>query len=157
MDADVSGTWTGTEYTDGLAHAQGFESGGWGGPPKTYDVRLTITYQGDYESFAGPQWVSAVSGYFQRSAGGYNIELVPIGGFVNRDGLVKLSFFRPTLSVDCAFNGRLKNYALHRKIAGDWTETSWSNGLVLYRLGTVSVSQRRSLVYRGAPSPYRWK
>lgn len=156
MDADVSGTWKGTEYTDGLAHAQGL-SGGWGGPPKTYNVTLTITSQGDYENFTGGQWVSAVSGYFHRSADGYNIELIPVSGFINRDGLVKLSFFRPTLSVDWAFNGRLKNYALHRRIAGDWTETSWSNGLVLHELGTVSVSQRRSLVYRGALSPYRWK
>lgn len=101
MHVDVSGTWKGTENTDGLTYMQGLEGGGWGGPPRAYNVTLTITSQGDYENFTHGQWVSALSGDFHRSADGYNIELIPVSGFINRDGLVKLSFIRPTLSVWC--------------------------------------------------------
>jgi hypothetical protein len=100
MDQDVRGAWTGMEYTDGLIHAQGLVGGGegWGGPPKTYSVVLTIATQSPYRDFSGGTWVSAVTGEMSRQEGGYFVGLIPVAGFVDRAGQVKLSFHSGTLA-----------------------------------------------------------
>lgn len=139
MNVDVSGIWIGTLYTDGLTHMQGLVGGGpgWGGPPKTYRISLWFSAQGDYKNFGYGQVVSPISGQMD----GYDFYSVAISGFVDDKGLVKLSFYLPTMSVDWTLNARLTLRGMQGDISGNWTRMSWSNGWVLHELGTLSVTK----------------
>ncbi len=151
---DITGTWTGTEYTDGLTHAQGLigDGNGWGGPPKTYNVTLTITSQGEYKNFTGGDWVSAVSGHLGRSADGYFLERIPISGCINYGGLIKLSYFTGSPFVDLTFNGHITRRGSYVIISGNWTQMSWSNGFFLHQYGQLSVGHYVFLVNKNSVS-----
>src|SRR3569833_2528605 len=88
---DVSGIWYGTSCTDGLTHAQGLQGDGegWGGPPQTYNVSLFVTWQSAYTSYGYGQVVSTIAALLD----GMFWYSVPVSGFVDDKGLVKLTFY----------------------------------------------------------------
>jgi hypothetical protein len=146
MIAELGGIWAGTMYTDGLVHAQGLKGGGggWGGPPRTNRITLSISYQGDYKNFGFGQVVSPISGQVD----GLEWHSIPVSGFIDDKGLVKLSFYGSSPHVDWTFNGQLRAGGIQGDISGSWTRMSWSNGWFLYQLGTMSVQKRGFIVTR---------
>ena len=150
MSEDVRGIWTGTEHSDGVKRVQGLDPESWllGRGEENFDVTLTINSQGRYRNFGGGKWVSAVSGEYEGTA---------ISGFVDLDGQVRLSLYSWNPTGNWNFNGKLRLYVLTRRISGNWIQTWLGDQILMHQLGTLDVRQRRSLVYRGSFSPYRWK
>jgi hypothetical protein len=145
MIAELSGIWAGTVYTDGLTYAQGLGNGeGWGGPPRTHRITLSISSQGDYKNFSVGQIVSPISG----QVGGLEWHAIPVSGFIDDKGRIKLVFYGTSPQVDWTFNGQLRAGGIQGDISGSWTRMSWSNGLFLYHLGTMSVQKRGFIVNR---------
>jgi hypothetical protein len=135
MSIDISGIWHGTLASDGLTYMQGLEGGGWGGPPENHRVSLWISAQSPYKNFGYGQVVSHISGQMD----GYTFHSSAFNGFIDDKGLVKLTFYVPTASVDWTLNARLTLRGTRGDISGTWTRMSWSEGLALHAVGTLSV------------------
>jgi hypothetical protein len=99
---------------------------------------LWISSQGDYKNFGYGQVVSPISGQVD----GLEWYTNPVSGFIDHTGLVKLAFYLGTLSEDWTFNGHLTVRGIVGDISGNWTRMSWSNGIFLYQVGTMSVQKR---------------
>ena len=155
MLEDVRGTWTGTDHSDGIGRVQGLDPEGWllGRGEENFDVTLAITSQGRYRNFGGGRWISAVSGEFLSEGG----DATAISGFVDLDGRVRLSLYSADPSYNWNFNGKLRLYVMTRRISGNWIQTWLGDEILMHQLGTLDVKQRRSLVYRGSFSPYRYR
>jgi hypothetical protein len=72
---------------------------------------------------------------------GFAYHPIPVSGFVDDHGLVKLSFFLPTVITDWNFSGRLTARGFLGDISGNWTRMMWSDGWFLHHLGTLRVKK----------------
>ena len=156
MELDLVGRWDGTFYTDGLwftpnlftNKGQYVGGDGFGGPPQTADVAVQIKWQGDYETFYYALKVSP----FYGDLVGVQQDSIPISGFVNTYGFVKFILYtdRPNPperivdSMDWSFSGYVTTGGSFHTLAGGWAKTSWSDRVLSYELGTLSVRRRVS-------------
>ena len=136
MNANVSGIWYGTLYTDDIWHLQGLQGGDeLEGRPRTHSISLWISYQGGYKNFYFAQVASPISGQVDGLE-----KTIPVGGFIDDKGLVKLVFYLASPTEDWTFNGYLTGGS-RGDISGHWTRMSWGNGLFMHQFGTMSVQK----------------
>lgn len=163
MQIDLLGVWNGTVFTDGLWFTSALHSlegkyvggEGYGGPPHIYNVSLEIKWQGDYQTF----YYALVVSPFYGQLVGMQQDSIPVSGFINTDGFIKVSFYTDTRPVprgvqqslaDWGFNGYVTTRGGFRVISGHWAITSWSQGILSYQLGTLDAKRNISLKERAA-------
>lgn len=163
MNFDLLGNWQGTAYTDGLWFTPSlfnmngeYEGGvGSGGPPQTYTASLEIKWQGDYQTF----YYALVVRPFYGQLVGVQQDSIPVSGFLNTQGFIKLSFYvdSPALPpgvqsslMDWNFNGHITTQGGFRNLSGNWTKTSWSDGILSYQRGTLNIKRAISLTERAS-------
>ena len=161
MNIDLLGSWQGAFQTDGLwfypalFDQQGAYQGntGSGGPPQDLQVILRIKWQGDYQNFSNALVVSPFYGELL----GVQRESIPLSGFVNEYGFIKISFYsdaRPEppgvqqTIVDWNFNSFIVTRGGDHIMAGTWVKTSWSQGLLAYQKGTLRLQRALTLKER---------
>jgi len=161
MEFDLVGRWDG-RFTGGLtftpqlfkANGEYVGDQGFGGPEIDTNVPFFVRWQGDYETFYYELKVSA----FYGEMGGLQQDSIPFCGFVNTYGFVKLSFYtdRPEPAVKIVetqawgFDGYITTRGGYHTLAGSWSKTSWSEGVLFYQLGTLSVRRRVSFWERAS-------
>ena len=162
MELDLVGRWDGTFFTDGLwftpqlfkANGEYVGGQGFGGPPLTANVALQIKWQGDYETF----YYAVRAAPFYGDLVGVQQDSIPISGFVNTYGFVKIAFYtdRPAPAakiedtLDWGFTAYIKTRGGFHTLAGNWSKTSWNEGVLNYQLGTLSVRRRVSFWERAS-------
>jgi len=163
MGIDLLGIWDGTYYTDGLWYMPGLfdlngsyaGDEGVGGPEETKSVTLNIKWQGRFDRF---YYALEVSPFYGELAGAQEGS-IPVSGFVNRQGFIKIALYSDAVPVaayvhqsmqDWSFNSFIKTHGGIHIMSGKWAITSWSEGVLSYMLGTLSVSRKLSLADRAS-------
>jgi hypothetical protein len=162
MELDLVGIWDGMFYTDGLwftpnlftMKGQYVGGDGFGGPSQNASVGLEVLWQGEYKTF----YYSLKVAPFYGDLVGVQIDSIPVSGFINTYGFVKFSLYtdRPAPpariedTLDWGFTGYVTTRGSWRTLAGNWSKTSWNEGVLSYQLGKLSVRRRVSFWERAS-------